>query len=132
MPRPRAQLAAKLCLVPAMSGQLYSQLMRPGCSHRLVAVAEAPWRCNPRLDNNVQTTGAVVRSLFTQPPSRTDLRAAATGGQLAAKSVKIYRTPDESFSLQFTYCSKPANPFAPRPPAANIAVLITCIKVLCL
>lgn len=56
-----------------------------------------PWP--PRLDNNVQTAG----SLFSRVPNRswTAAAAAATGGQLAAKSVKIYRTPDESFSLQF-------------------------------
>lgn len=58
-----------------------------------------PWP--PRLDNNVQTAG----SLFSRVPNRswTAAAAAATGGQLAAKSVKIYRTPDESFSLQFTF-----------------------------
>lgn len=55
-----------------------------------------PWP--PRLDNNVQTAG----SLFSRVPNRSwTAAAAATGGQLAAKSVKIYRTPDESFSLQF-------------------------------
>lgn len=78
----------------------------------------------------------------SHPVQNTDLPA--TGGQLAAKSVKIYRTPDESFSLPIHLSTEyplpspssrgfhlsTASPLAEL--AANIAVLITCIKLLCL